>query len=106
MSLYPAKFEWLKVLLDDLQSVRGQLYSRAQSFVDDQVKRADEYGERMFLSPKQEKWLKDLHAEFCPGSKLPNPEEPSPQGDYDDPDEPLDRPYNNARDNLDDDVPF
>ena len=42
----------------------GALYEAANGFVNDQVERKKEYGERMFISPKQIAWLDKLHDEF------------------------------------------
>lgn len=50
-------------LIDELDEAKG-VYTAGANFIRDQVARKKEYGERMFLSPKQVKWIEDLHAEF------------------------------------------
>jgi hypothetical protein len=79
MALSEAQNEWLTVLLENLSTVRSKLQGRSRDFVDDQVKRHDEYGERMFLSPKQKAWLISLHEQHCPGVELPDPEADKPK---------------------------
>ena len=65
MALSEAEYERIQVLLENLESVRAQLYPKAQTFVDDQISRFSQYGNRMLVSPKQKQWLEDLHREFC-----------------------------------------
>lgn len=64
MPLSDEQNERLVLILDGLQAVRAQLYERARTFVDDQIERHAKYSAAMFLSPKQEKWLRDLYREF------------------------------------------
>ena len=56
--------EYLSQLLQGLEPVSKELNPNSRNFVADQVKRFDQYGANMFLSPKQLKWLEDLHQEF------------------------------------------
>jgi ribosome assembly protein YihI (activator of Der GTPase) len=58
------QFERLTMILEGLQAVRGELYPNAQKFIDDQIERLEQYGERMMVSPKQDKWMTDLYREF------------------------------------------
>ena len=87
MALTEGEVEWMRVLLENLEAERKKLYPRAQSFVDDQIARFQQYESRMLVSPKQKQWLTDLHREFCPGCELPDPTEGakiSDKPDYDD----------------------
>jgi hypothetical protein len=85
-------------MIDELAPVaaEGKLYGAANGFVNDQVERKKQYGERMFVSPKQVAWLERLHEEFVGTAE---PAEPkgvdehfgrvqSPDNDVDDQDRP------------------
>lgn len=70
----PAQDERLTLILQGLEPCRKELYAKARDFVDDQIKRHDQYGQRMFVSPRQIKWLEDLYKEFV-GGELPAAED-------------------------------
>lgn len=63
MPLSDDQHERLELILDGLEAVRAKLSERSRTFVDDQIARHAKYGQQMFLSPKQEKWLTDLYEE-------------------------------------------
>lgn len=64
MALSDEQHERLELILDGLEAVRAKLNDRSRTFVDDQIARHEKYGQQMFLSPKQEKWLTGLYKEF------------------------------------------
>jgi len=81
----------LTVLLQNLEPETKNMTERSRNFVRDQITRHGSYGSRIFMSDKQWKWLRDLHAEFCPEADLPDPNVPrdelpdtSDEGDDDD----------------------
>lgn len=90
--LPPDEYAEISRMIDELQPEIGNFYAAANNFVRDQVERKKEYGERMFMSPKQVKWIKDLHAEY-----VGNTDTSTPQGV----DEQMSR-----RGDMDDDIPF
>lgn len=111
MALTEEQDAHLTEVLDDLGSVRDDLYPKAKQFVEDQIARHETYGARMFLSPKQLNWLHDLQREFC----QPRPANPlsgrrvggAPPGER--PEEGDDDPAREAGDNSDmddDSIPF
>lgn len=55
--------EILQVLKQELGRTDSCIRGRAVDFVNDQLKRHEEYGAGIRLSEKQWKWLRDLHAE-------------------------------------------
>lgn len=65
MALTEEQDKHLTELLDDLKAVSDDIYPNGQKFVLEQVARHEQYGARMFLSPKQLAWLESLHGEFC-----------------------------------------
>jgi hypothetical protein len=54
-------------LLDELRPEVDNLRETPQSFVKDMLNKRDQYGERMFVSPKQKAWIEQLHEE-CVGN--------------------------------------
>lgn len=109
------QFSQMGAILEGLQDNRASLYPNARNFVDDQVKRFDQYGKDMFLSSKQEKWLQDLYTEFVgPLDQLPEPAKDTTQDDYDDPEGGVRRPKRSRQTpddegrlpDPDDDIPF
>lgn len=54
----------LTLVLQGLKHELNNLYPSARSFVEDQIKRHQEYGSGIFVSPKQWKWLEDLYKQF------------------------------------------
>lgn len=59
------EFSRVSQIIDELAPLaeEGKLYEAANNFVNDQVDRKKQYGERMFISPKQVAWLERLHEE-------------------------------------------
>lgn len=60
--------------------MRARLSDRSRTFVDDQIARHARYGQSMFLSPKQEKWLTDLYEEHV-GTKPETVDQDDPESD-------------------------
>ena len=60
-----SEFSRVSQIIDELAPLaeEGSLYEAANNFVNDQVERKKQYGERMFISPKQIAWLERLHEE-------------------------------------------
>lgn len=81
MALTQEQVEEITELLGDLGPVKDDMNPKSKAFVDDQIKRFEQYGAKMFVSPKQMKWLKDLHAEFIGTGDEP---ENTRNGDMDD----------------------
>lgn len=69
MALSDDDYTELQGILQALEPKLDKLYDKARGFVSDQIEREKRYGQDMFMSPKQWKWLRDLNAEF--GSKPP-----------------------------------
>jgi hypothetical protein len=97
MAITDEQNERLGLLLENLIAVRAQLTPSSQRFVDDQVKRHDQYGDRIFMSPKQWQWLEDLHREHCSDMKLPG-DSNGETGDDDSEQE--------VKRDIDDEIPF
>ncbi len=72
--LDPKEYAQYNLMLAELEPVIEQLYSSAQNFVSDQIERNHQYKERTLVSPKQLKWLTDLHREFVGTGEAPEPE--------------------------------
>lgn len=51
-------------ILEELAPEIDNMKETPQSFVSDMVEKNKLYGERVFVSPKQFNWLKQLHEEF------------------------------------------
>lgn len=68
MGISDEQNERLTELLSNLKSELDSLYPGARNFVQDQIKRHEQYGQNIFISPKQWKWLSDLEKEFVLGS--------------------------------------
>lgn len=67
---------------------RSCIKGRAVGFVRDQIQREHDYGQSVFMSPKQMKWLREIYAEVT-GEALPQDD----RGDL----EPVDERLANAR---------
>ena len=69
-----SEYARMALVIDELAPLaeEGKLYEAANNFVNDQVERKKQYGERMFLSPKQIAWLERLHEENV-GTAAPEP---------------------------------
>lgn len=80
MSLTVEQDERLTLILQGLEPCLKELYPKARGFVEDQIKRHDEYGKSMFLSPRQSKWLDDLYKEHV-GGELPGEGVSDPEHD-------------------------
>lgn len=94
------QYEELTMLLEQLSPVRGKMKSRAQEFYDDQVKRHDEYGAKMFISPKQRAWLISLYEELVgPLDRLSGVQQETPEMNR------RHQPREQTEDN-DDEIPF
>jgi len=51
-------------ILDELEPEVNKLDQVPKGFVQDMLDKRGQYGERMFVSPKQLSWLERLHEEF------------------------------------------
>ena len=112
MALTPEQNERLTYMLEALEPETKAMSDVARGFVEDQIKRHDQYAERMFLSPKQESWLERLYIEHVgPLRDIPNSmrgaredllgEEPPNRRT-----EPVYKPYKPSPRTPDDDIPF
>lgn len=100
MALTEAQNQRITVLLQALEPHVGQMTGASPGFVQNQVQRHNQYGDQMFISPKQIAWLEDLYSQYCgPTTELPQEEDPS--ADYDDPDG-----KSKTKKPIDDDIPF
>lgn len=63
MAITPEQNEELTAILEALSTERGAMNERSRSFYDEQVKRHEEYGARIFLSPAQFNWLRSIYTE-------------------------------------------
>lgn len=81
-----AKFS---LMLEELAPEVDGMKEVPQSFVKDMIDKHEQYGERMFVSPKQLQWLERLHEEFV-GNTDHAQESNDPRSDRD----------------MDDDIPF
>jgi hypothetical protein len=93
MALNADQMEKLETLLQGLEPEIKNLNPSSQSFVRDQIKRFDQYGDRMFISPKQWAWLEDLYKKNVgdpPGADERPDDDDQEDGDVD----------------MDDEVPF
>lgn len=87
----------LTQLLQGLEGCLDDLYPNARSFVKDQLDRHEQYGSRVFMSPKQWKWLEDLYAEFIGDDELQTPAREE---------EAVDERMGRSKRDRDDDIPF
>ena len=71
--LEPAEYSRISLVIDELADVVDDLKESARNFVSDQIERKKQYGERMFLSPKQINWLDSLHNEYVGTAEQPGP---------------------------------
>jgi hypothetical protein len=60
-----AECERLQEILDLLSENMPRLRDREKQFVDDQIKRYEEFGAEMRLTPRQWAWLNDLESRFA-----------------------------------------
>lgn len=108
-------------LCDILVALKGEMdkgensciRGRAVGFVRDQIQREHDYGQSIFISPKQMKWLRELYAEVT-GNDVPKDD----RGDLEPVDERIERtaaPRRGNRDpddrrsraeDMDDEIPF
>jgi hypothetical protein len=65
MAITEELFNEMKDKVTDLNAINGELYQSAQGFITDQAARLEQYGQRIFLSPKQVNWIRDLHEKYC-----------------------------------------
>lgn len=89
MSLSDDDYTELQAILQSLEPELPKLYSAAQGFVRDQIEREKQYGQDMRVSPKQFAWLRKLNDEFGSTVKVAKP-----------------MTDDEARDDLDDEIPF
>lgn len=89
MALSETALERLNIQLENLTSVAAKLPTRAKAFVEDQVKRVDQWGSKIIMSPKQVQWLDDLHKEYCADAP-PLPGDDDRERDEDDEEEDMD----------------
>lgn len=65
MALNDEQHEEMKLLLEQLESERGRMKPRTQEFFDEQLKRFNQYGQRMFpWSVKQRDWIISTYEEL------------------------------------------
>lgn len=69
--LNPAERERMEELLQALEPECKRMDERARGFVEDQIARFNQYGERMFCSPKQWAWLNSLYEQYVDRAGLP-----------------------------------
>lgn len=87
MALSLEQEERLRDLLINLEPEAKAMKDHERGFVEDQIKRFEQYGSRVFISPKQWGWLDALHEKYC-GVRLE-------EGGQED-----------VPDDLDDEIPF
>jgi len=94
------QYEHVALILSELAPVVDDLNDSPANFVRDQIARHEQYGARMFMSPKQIAWLERLHEEHVgtashaqpsdltddvgPGSDGPDTSDPRFNGEADD----------------------
>lgn len=76
-------------MLAELEPEIDAMKEAPANFVRDQIERNKEYGESMFVSPKQFAWMERLHEEF-----VGDTEHAQPKG------------VDGKRSDMDDDIPF
>lgn len=64
MALNDEQFEKISLMLEQLKPVLDNIKGRSKGFVEDQLSRHEEYGQKMFFSPKQWDWLEDIYTEY------------------------------------------
>lgn len=60
MALTLEQEEELQEILDHIVAHRSEIKGKEIEFVDDMVKRFEEYGSETFVSPKQFSWLRNI----------------------------------------------
>lgn len=64
-ALYPEAYSEFNRMLDELEpEVRGLKSEKVRNFLTDMIAKNKQYGERVFVSPAQLNWIKNLHAEY------------------------------------------
>lgn len=96
MALNEQQLAELQDILEALKPNLGNIYPSGKSFVEDQIKRFDRYGQDMFMSPKQWRWLRDINEEF--GTKAGHVAAPMSDDEAEG--------KTTLRDDLDDEIPF
>lgn len=61
--LDPERYALFKQAMEGLEPELKKLNDTPRKFVEDQLQRHEQYGERMFVSDKQFNWMKQLHEE-------------------------------------------
>ena len=56
--------EELNDILSSLTAETGQMNPREKSFVEDQIKRLEQYGANIRMSEKQWEWLRQIHKKY------------------------------------------
>lgn len=69
MALTEEQNERLTAILQALEPEMAKLGQASQNFVQDQIRRHNQYDDRMFISPKQLAWLEDLYEKYAGGEK-------------------------------------
>lgn len=86
MALNESRVQWMKEFVATFQDVgtaalnADKISKKSYDFACDQVARFNEWGSRMFLSEKQESWLKNIYEDM---TDVPLPPKP-PSKDLDD----------------------
>lgn len=107
MAISEEKNEWLTGVLQDLEPETKNMGQASQNFVRDQIKRHSQYNEAIFISPKQEQWLRDLHQKYC-AIETETQDESGTKEDHrygDEPDDDEDYERGGSRE-IDDEIPF
>lgn len=94
MAITEQQNERLTLLLEALEPETKKMDDRSRGFVEDQIHRHQQYGERILISPKQWAWLESLYQKHV-GALA---ELPSDKSDRDD-------TLGNG-DDIDDEIPF
>ncbi len=63
-SLEPKDYAEFARMLEELAPEIDNMKDTPRSFMTDMVEKNKTYGERVFVSPKQLAWIKDLHEEY------------------------------------------
>lgn len=62
--LEPEEYAEFSRMVDELEPEVSKMKEVPQSFMTDMVDKKKQFGERMFVSPKQKAWVERLHNEF------------------------------------------
>lgn len=80
----------LTEILEALKLELDKLPPASKNFVQDQIKRHEQYDNRMFISTKQTAWLEDLYEKYAGGVKVAKKAQDDDYGPDDDNPPPID----------------